>query len=174
MKALALFAIVVAVGVIGIELGLRATADNASANVPNARVNAPTPLTHAQFERAGNASCARFNRVALALSKRPKPTSLKTAVRRFLIQASLARRVTVSLDGLTPPRRDAASYRRLLRINAAGMRMMNGWVHDFETRQYREAILRIRGERKTLKEMNRRANRLAKQLGLKTCAKNVP
>jgi hypothetical protein len=172
MKPLALFAVVVAVGLIGIALVLHATAHSASANV--AAANAPAPLTPAQFHRAADGACARFNRAARALSKRPKPTSLRTFTRRFRSEVSLARRLTVVLNGLTPPRSDTTTYRRLLRINSAGMRMVEGWVHDFDTGQYRQAVLRIRGERRTLNVMNRSANKLARRLGLDACAKNVP
>lgn len=166
MRAGAIFAVIVVVGLIGIEVGLRATDHTASANVP-------APLTHAQLDRSANAACARFNRAATKLSKQPKPKGLKMFTRRIRIEISLARRVTVALDGLIPPRWDAAAYDRLLRINAAGLRIVDGWAHDLETGQIRQAVLRVRGERRTLNVMNRRANKLARQLGFPACAKNV-
>src|SRR4029077_14597274 len=59
VRPIAIFAIIVVVGLIAIEAGLRATGNSASANpLPKT----PTPLTHAEFIRAGNRVCDRYYR----------------------------------------------------------------------------------------------------------------
>jgi hypothetical protein len=74
VKPLAIFGGIVVVGLAVIFVGLRLTDHSASANP------LPTPLTHAQFLRAGNAVCHRYYREGKAIFK-SKPKTLKMLTR---------------------------------------------------------------------------------------------
>ena len=154
------------VGLIAIEAGLRATDHAASANP------LPTALTRPQFVRAANRACQRANRASKALSKEPKPTSLRLASTRFRNIASVFDHATMTLDRLMPPLREAAAYRRLLRSVAAMDRMLEQGVHDLDTGQYRQFALRWRAEKRRLNTLGRRADSLARKLGLTVCAED--
>ena len=165
MKPLGIFVGIVVVGLALIVGGLRFTDHKASANpLPTA----PTPLTHAQFVRAGNAICARYYRVDAKLSKRPAKT-LKMVTRYLRLEVPAVDRELAGLQALVPPRNEAGGYRRLLR----GAKQLDddakAILHAFETGQYRRGVLIAR----QTPNLNRWLNPLARKLGLSVCGLNA-
>jgi hypothetical protein len=165
VKPLGLFVGVVVVGLVVIFLGLRLTNHSANASPVLTTRTAPKPLTQAEFDRAGNAICARYYRVDAPLAKNP-PKTLRAVTRDLRIDTAAFDRQTASLRALVPPPHDAGGYRRLLRGVGRASRDLHALLHDFETRQYRSGVLKAR---QLTPALDRHLNRLARQLGLNVC-----
>jgi hypothetical protein len=160
MKPLAIFAGVVAVGLVVIVGGLRLTDKSASAT-PS--VTPPKPLTHAQFVRAANAVCVRYYHEDSTIYRHPK--TLRALTRDLRISVPALDREVAGLRPLLPPPSDAGTYRRLLRGVAKLQRGAHVVLHAFNTRQYRRGVLAAR----TLGYLDRHLNSLANRLGLNLC-----
>ena len=165
VKLLGLFVGVVVVGLGVIFVGLRMTNHSANASPVLTTPTAPKPLTQGQFDRAGNAICARYFRVDAPLSKN-RPKTLRAVTRHLRIDTAAFDRQTASLRTLVPPPNDAGTYRRLLRGVGRGSRDLHALLHDFETGQYRLGVLKAR---QLTPAFDRRLNRLARKLGLDIC-----
>ena len=159
VKPLAIFGAVVVVGLIAIEVGLRATAHTASATPP------PTPLTQAQFVQRGNAVCAVYNRSAKAVLT-PNPKTFRAATRELQRWMPLVQRDVAGLRALVPPVSDDATYRSLLAVMTQEDAEVHSILHDFETGQYQRGVLLLRQG----SHLDNRFNSLARTLGLTACA----
>jgi hypothetical protein len=165
VKPLGLFVGIVVVGLGLIFVGLRLTNHSANASPVLTTPTAPKALTQRQFDRAGNAICARYYRVDAPLSKKP-PKTLRAVTRYLRIDTAAFDRQAASLRALVPPPNDAGMYRRLLRGVGRGGRDFHALLHDFETGQYRLGVLKAR---QLTPALDRRLNRLARKLGLNVC-----
>lgn len=163
MKPFAIFGGIVVVGLALIVGGLRLTNHSASATPPPATSTAPTPLTHAQFVRAGNAICARYYRDDPTLFKHPK--TLKMVTKDLRISVPVMEREVAGLRALVPPASDAGTYRRLLAGAGQGVRDARAVLHAFETAQYRRGVLIARHTN----HLDKRLNSLSRKLGLTVC-----
>jgi hypothetical protein len=162
MKALAIFAGVVVVGLGAIALGLQATGGSApSAATP------PVRLTHAQFVRAANGVCRRFARKGNAIFKK-KPKTLKQLARGLRIAFPLLQREEASLRAVTPPAADFATDTRLLREFSVAVHDFHAMLHGVKTRQ----ILRVVVFARQADRLGKRLDRTARKLGLTVCAKD--
>ena len=164
MKPLALFGVIVVVGLVAIGAALHLTNNSASAKLP--------PLSPASeqalFVREGNGACARFYKALFtALEGRGKPKNAKTWARYLRMTIPLFVRMDAELRTLVPPRRDAGTYRRLLRISRREIREARAVQHALETGQVRRARRIGRGE-----HLDRRANSLSRKIGLTICGLN--
>jgi hypothetical protein len=168
VKPLALFVGVVVVGVGVIFLGLRLTDHSAKASPAPTPPVAPKPLTQAQFDRAGNAICARYYHLEVPLSEKPAKT-LRAITRVLRIDTAAWDRQAASLRALVPPPNDAGTYRRLMRGAARFSRDLHAVLHDFETGQYQRGALNAT---QLTPARVRPLNRLTRTLGLNICALN--
>ena len=81
-------------------------------------------------------------------------------------------RLLMTLSRLTPPLREAASYRRVLRSIGAVDRKFHLMLHDLNTRQYGVFVRRFRAESPGINAILKHAGFRAKKLGLTVCAKS--
>jgi hypothetical protein len=162
VRPLAIFAIVVVVGLLAIGAALRLTDHSASAKPSPAP--APPPLTHAQFVRAGNEVCARYYRDGIAIFKK-QPKTLKMLRKDLRIMMPLMDRHAAGLRALVPPRSDARGYRRLLRVEGQELYGAHAVLHAFRTGQVRRGVLIARH----LDHLDKRFNSLSRKLGLNIC-----
>ncbi|HET8751368.1 MAG TPA: hypothetical protein VFM43_02440 [Gaiellaceae bacterium] len=163
VKPLGIFAGIVVVGLALIVGGLRLTDHSATATPPPA----PMPLSQAQFVRTGNAVCADYYR-ALFKSQtisHPQAKTLKMITRGLRIQVPLMDRLATGLRPLVPPRRDAATYRRLLSVLGQELYDAHAVLHAFETGQFRRGVLIARHGG----HLDRAYNSLSRKIGLKVC-----
>lgn len=163
MKPFAIFGGIVVVGLVLIVGGLRLTNHLASATPPPPTSTPPTPLTHAQFVRAGNAICARYYRADPTLFKHPK--TLKMVTRDLRISIPFMEREIAGLRALVPPPRDAGTYRRLLTGVGQLDRDAHAVLHAFETAQYRRGVLIARHTN----HLDKHLNSLSRNVGLTVC-----
>jgi hypothetical protein len=157
VKPLAIFGGIVAVGLAVIFVGLRLTDHPTSANPP------PTPLTHAQFVRAGNAICDRYYRDDPTIFSNPK--TVKALTKDMRIAVPYVDREAAGLRALLPPPSDAATYRRLLGGLGQVGHAAHAMLHDFETGQIRQGVLIARSTAR----MDSHLNSLANKVGLNIC-----
>jgi hypothetical protein len=157
LKPLAIFGVVVVVGLIAIEAGLRATDHPASADA------LPTPLTHRQFVHAGNAVCDRYYRDDPTIFRNPRTVTALT--RDMRIAVPFVDREAADLRALVPPASDAAVYRRLLRELGLQNHDAHAMLHSFETGQIAQGLVISRSAAR----LDLRLNALANELGLNIC-----
>jgi hypothetical protein len=162
VRPLAIFAVVVVVGLIAIGVGLRATDHSASAKPPPPL---PTPLSHAQFVRTGNRVCDRYYREGTKAVPKREQKTLKAATRDLRVLMPLMERDAAGLRALVPPRSDAGTYRRLLSVMGQELYDFHATLHAFETRQVRRGVLIARHA----DHLDKRFNSLSRKLGLSVC-----
>jgi hypothetical protein len=160
VKPLAVFGGIVVVGLAVMFAGLRLTNHSASADP------LPTPLTHAQFVRAGNAVCDRYYRDDPTIFRNPK--TVKALTKDMRIAVPFVDREAADLRALLPPLGDADTYRRLL----GGLGQMDhnarAMLHAFETGQIRQGVLIARSTAR----LDSHLNSLANKVGLNICGLN--
>jgi hypothetical protein len=165
VKPLALFGVIVAVGLVAIVAALRLTDHSASATA------VPPLSTQVRFVRAGNGVCARYYDELMAnFQGRSLPKTTKMKAKWLRLELPPFDRMYAGLRALVPPAHDARSYRRLLRMGRRAMRDAHAALHDYETGQVRREALIERGERHD--HLNRRSNSLFKKIGLTICGLN--
>lgn len=169
MKPLAIFGGVLVVGLAVIFAGLRLTDHSAGATPPPAP---PAQATSAQFVQTGNGVCARYYReLMLALEGRSLPKTTRMKARYLRLEMPAVDHLYAGLRGLVPPQRDAADYRRLMRIARRELHDAHLALHDYETGQVRRERLIERGERRD--HLDRRSNSLSRSIGLTICGLNA-
>lgn len=161
MKPLAIFGVLVAVGLAVIFAGLRLTDHSARADPLPAT---PTSLTHAQLVRAGNAVCDRYYRTDPTIFRNPQ--TLKAITRDMRIGVPYLDRMEMGLRALVPPPSDAFNYRHLLGGTGQMDCDAHAMLHAFETGQVQQGVLIARATARLDLELNS----LAKEVGLNICA----
>jgi len=168
VKPLALFGVIVVVGLIALGALLRLTNNSASATPPIA----PALSTQAKFVRAGNGLCARYyDELMATFEARGIPRTAKVKARYIRLEMPLMERVYAGLRALVPPDREAGTYRRLLRLMRRGMHDAHAALHAYETGQLGRVALLDREERGV--HLNRRTNTLFRKIGLTICGLNA-
>jgi hypothetical protein len=162
VKPLALFGVIVVVGLVAIGAMLHLTNNSASAK--------PPPLSpasaHALFVREGNGVCARYyDEVMAALEGRSIPRTAKAWAKWGRLAVPLDERLGARLRALVPPGPDARTDRRLLRVYARVLHNEHVLLHAYETGQLLRARLIVR----QADHLSRRFNSLARKLGLTIC-----
>ena len=167
MKPLALFGVIVVVGLVAVGALLRLTDNSASAKPP-----ALSPASaQAQFVRAGNGVCARYyDELMAAFEGGSIPKTAKAKAKYLRTAMPLAERMYAGLRALVPPDREAGTYRHLLRLARRASRDAHVMLHAYETGQDRRAALLMRDERRD--HLNRLANSLSRKIGLTICGLN--
>lgn len=149
------------VGLALIAVGLRMTDRPASANP---LLTARTPLSQAQFVRAGNAVCARYYRQIMPILE-SHPKTVRALTRYVRNSIPPMEREAAGLRALIPPRRDAATFQRLLRVTGQELRETHAVLHAFETGQVRRGVLLARHAG----HLDKPYNALARKIGLSVC-----
>lgn len=168
VKPLALFGVIVVVGLVAIGAALRLTDHSASAEPPIA----PKLAAQARFVRAGNGICARsYNELMTALEGRSIPKTAKVKAKWLRLEMPIVERLDAGLRGLVPPAREAGTFRHLIRVARRELHDVHVALHDYETGQVRRVALIEREERRV--HLNRRFNALSRQLGLTVCGLNA-
>jgi hypothetical protein len=168
MRPLAVFGVIVVVGLAVIAVGLRLTDHPASATPPPAAPS-PTPLSHAQFVRAANRVCQRELRDSKAKGLRhPKIKNLRTLTRDFRLAVPLFDTEAAGVRVLIPPRSEAARFRRLVTTLGVAQQNAHGILHALQTRQIRRAFLLSRRQ----DVLDKHLNALSRKLGLTVCAES--
>lgn len=162
MKPLALFGVIVVVGLVAIGAALHLTGHSASATP------VPPLSARAQFVRAGNGVCARYyDGLMAAFEGRSIPKTPTVKAKWLRLEMPLMNRLYAGLHALVPPAREARNYRRVLRMARRAIRDARVALHDFETGQVRREALVERAERRV--HLNRRSNSLFRKVGLTIC-----
>jgi hypothetical protein len=151
---LGLFTAIVVVGLILIVAGMSAfggtssgTPGGASGGPAGGPYHGATPLSPAQFRRAGVRICLSFRSLDKAIHANGKPHSLRETTRFFRIYTPTFDRLTREVDELIPPPsavRAAATLRRLRSKLDRFDRAMDHLDHFAETGQWRQFVLLAR------------------------------
>ena len=124
----------------------------------------PTPLSHAQFTRAGNGLCTRYYRQNMpTIKSHPKTLNALATYLRNAIPP--LQREDAGFRALVPPRKDAGTYRHLLRVAGLELREAHSALHAFETGQVGRGVLIARH----LGQLDKPYNSLSRRLGLTVC-----
>ena len=137
---LGVFVAVLVVGFIFIAVGMRAFGGT-SGSASGVPYHHATPLSPAQFRRAGVRICLSFRSLAKAIKADGKARNLREATRLFRKFTPRFDRLIAELDGLVPPRSAAAYFRRMRRRLDAVNRDMDQLDHFAETGQWRRFVL---------------------------------
>lgn len=168
VKPLALFGVIVVVGLVAIGAFLRLTDHSAKATPPLVSNLA----AQARFVRAGDGLCARsYDELMAAFEGRSVPKTAKMKAKFLRLEMPIAERMYAGLRALTPPERDARSYRRLLRMGRRAIHDVHVALHDYETGRTRREALVERAERRD--HLNRLSNSLFRKIGLTICGLNA-
>lgn len=166
MKPLALFGVIVVVGLVAIGAALRLTGHSASATPPLA------VSTRARFVHAGNGLCARYyDELMTNFEGRSIPKTALVKAKWLRIEMPLEERLYAGLRTLVPPGRDARDYRHLLRMARRGIRDLHAALHAYSRGDVRRVASLVRAERRV--HLNRRLNSLSRKLGLTICGLNA-
>jgi hypothetical protein len=102
----------------------------------------PTPLSRAQFKRAGQRICLSL-RPQLRWLANNKPRKLRQLPNYIARDTSIVDRLTAELDRLVPPPSAAASFRHLRRNLGVVDRAMHRLNHLTQTHQWRRGYLLV-------------------------------
>jgi hypothetical protein len=150
-RPLGVFVGVVVVGLILIAVGMTVFGGNSSTA---AYYQSRTPLTPAQFRRAGVRICLSARSLARAIKANGKAHNLREARRDFREYTPRFDRLTAEIDGLVPPPSAAAPFRRMRRRLDAVTRDWDRLDHFAETGQWRRFVLFARSTfRKDIKRL---------------------
>jgi hypothetical protein len=167
VKPLALFGVIVGVGLVAIAAALHFTNHTASATPPLRPLSAQE-----RFVRAGNGLCARaYNEVMDTFEARGVPKTVKMKAKYLRLQLALEERLDPGFRALEPPARDAGAYRQLLRIDRRGIHDTRAELHAYATGQLWRVTLLDRAARRD--HVGRRYNALARKIGLTICGLNA-
>lgn len=164
MKPLAIFTVIVVVGLIVIAGGLRATRGATPTVTP------PRPLSRAEFVQAANGVCRRTTREAKAREKGlPSPKkNLRAFTRDMRIAVPFFEKETADVRALIPRLRAGPTLRRLASTLEIAQYNAHSLLHAAETHQIR----RLLSFASRADALDKRLNRLSRKLGLTVCAKN--
>ena len=126
------------VGLIVIAVGMKASGGTSG----GLRYSA-TPLSPAQFARAGERICVSLRRQLQAVVAK-KPKNLRQVTQYVHRLTSIFDRLRTGLYGLIPPPVAAVPFRRLLGKLDTADRALHRLDHLTETRQWRRVVLLVR------------------------------